>query len=137
MFYQQCEHDNQNTASHPSYYGSSNFLFNRVSGLYEPQSYAAAKDGQQRAPGASNQYPLFVRALTDWLVFAVSFLTLLLLGGTVYYAGHQWEEMVRAADGTIRSANAAWANSEIASEALDDSRESFDATLQQMEAQSW
>lgn len=137
MLHQQPKHDDQYTGAYPTYYGESHFIFNEASGLYEPKSYVAEKRRQCRQRGTSSHHPLIVRSLTDWAVFTVSVVTLLLLGGTVYFANQQWGQMVIAANGSLRSARASWANAEIANNALEDSRRSSEFTQRQMEAQSW
>ena len=113
------------------------FFLDKASGLYKPETYKQEYGSEKDAEKCKSVSPFPVRVTTDLLVLAVSVITLVLLGFTVYYAAHQWQEMIRAANGTTNLANAAWVSAETAADALEDNRESLRTTLRQMEIQSW
>ena len=137
MFYHPRDNDEQKLGQQTANRGDGYFVFNPSSGLYEPQSYSEQRKSQQDS-AHPYKYPLDVRVRHDWPALIISALTLLLLGGTVYFAKHQWDEMVRASDAANRSARASWVSAETASPNLfEENQESFRNTLDQMRIQSW
>jgi hypothetical protein len=133
---QQCERDENNAAPQSVRFEGRTFISDPTSGIYISETRWTSKKAK-----TCEDHPYPVRVSPDWWAICIpailSFATVVLLLATVKVANRQWEEMVRAANGTVRSARAAWVNAETASDALEENRESFNETLRQMEAQTW
>jgi hypothetical protein len=94
------------------------FILDPRRGLYVPESESGADTGEHHKCGRSPKTPLHVSVGRDWVVVAISVLTLLGVAGTVYFTGAQWKE-------TRRSATAAENAVAKAQKAIDAARDNF------------
>lgn len=79
------------------------YVLNVATGLYEPKSEGTVQQVEQQTPGYQGERPFFVSirphwtgtaaSITAFVGLVISFLTLLLLGATAYYAKKQWKTM--------------------------------------------
>lgn len=101
-----------------------NYFYDRSSGLYRYRFSEKEQDNPEARPNTS-QNPLWVDIRRDWLVIAISLLTLAGLGLTVYYSKKQWEAVNNQYPEIKRSADAAKSAADTADGTLKFTKQSF------------
>lgn len=69
------------------------YVFDGPSGIYKQQPTEATEEARRQPDPNQHGNPLWVNVRRDWLMIALSALTLILLGFTVHYAKKQWMAM--------------------------------------------
>jgi hypothetical protein len=98
------------------------YVFNGISGLYEPKSKDPKDEGKNNSAESYRKSPFKLDIKRDWMALVISAVSLMLFGYTIHYARLQWQAMDASVVQSKRSADEAHAAVGKASEALAQSR---------------
>jgi hypothetical protein len=111
---------------------SDRYFFDESSGLYIQKSSYGRRDAYNERGHVRQHAPFAVKIARDWVPIVISFLTLLLVIGTVYFTRKQWETMnttlceIRKQTGYVHDTAAAAAqNASAAQQSLEQARDQF------------